>query len=124
MGGELEEEAGGGGQMTAGIGEAGGVVGAVDLVEVDGRRELRDITVDCSDREHWTRILAAIDALASARVGDTTDRTFLLHVGGKIEQHNKHPIRTRDDLSMAYTPGVARVCLSIRDDPHKAFQYT
>ena len=55
---------------------------------------------------------------------DTTDRTFLLHVGGKIEQHNKHPLKTRDDLSMAYTPGVARVCLAIADDPDKAFQYT
>ncbi len=55
---------------------------------------------------------------------DTTDRTFLLHVGGKIEQHNKHPLKTRDDLSMAYTPGVARVCTAIKDDPDKAFQYT
>ncbi len=55
---------------------------------------------------------------------DTTDRTFLLHVGGKIEQHNKHPLKTRDDLSMAYTPGVARVSLAIADDPDKAFQYT
>ena len=55
---------------------------------------------------------------------DTTDRTFLLHVGGKIEQHNKHPLKTRDDLSMAYTPGVARVCLAIAEDPDKAFQYT
>ena len=55
---------------------------------------------------------------------DTTDRTFLLHVGGKIEQHNKHPLKTRDDLSMVYTPGVARVCLAIADDPDKAFQYT
>ena len=55
---------------------------------------------------------------------DTTDRTFLLHVGGKIEQHNKHPLKTRDDLSMAYTPGVARVSLAIADDADKAFQYT
>ena len=55
---------------------------------------------------------------------DTTDRTFLLHVGGKIEQHNKHPLKTRDDLSMVYTPGVARVCLAIADDPDRAFQYT
>ena len=55
---------------------------------------------------------------------DTTDRTFLLHVGGKIEQTNKHPLKTRDDLSMVYTPGVARVCLAIADDEDKAFQYT
>ena len=55
---------------------------------------------------------------------DTTDRTFLLHVGGKIEQANKHPLKTRDDLSMVYTPGVARVCLAIADDEDRAFQYT
>ena len=55
---------------------------------------------------------------------DTTDRTFLLHVGGKIEQRNKQPLKTRDDLSMAYTPGVARVCMAIAEDRDKAFQYT
>ena len=55
---------------------------------------------------------------------DTTDRTFLLHVGGKIEIRNKSPLKTRDDLSMAYTPGVARVCRAIAEDPDKAFQYT
>jgi len=55
---------------------------------------------------------------------DTTDRTFTLHVGGKIEIRNKSPLKTRDDLSMAYTPGVARVCRAIAEDPDKAFQYT
>jgi malate dehydrogenase (oxaloacetate-decarboxylating) len=112
------------GLVTGAIGEAGGVVGAVDLVDVDGSRSLRDIVVDASGREHWERIIAAIEALAGAEVIDTTDRTFLLHVGGKIEQHNKHPLKTRDDLSMAYTPGVARVSLAIADDEDKAFQYT
>jgi malate dehydrogenase (oxaloacetate-decarboxylating) len=112
------------GQLTGAIGEAGGVVGAVDLVEVDGNHSLRDIVVDASGREHWDRILAAIDAVDGAEVIDTTDRTFLLHVGGKIEQANKHPLKTRDDLSMVYTPGVARVCLAIADDADKAFQYT
>ena len=112
------------GRLTSVIGEAGGMVGAVDLVEVDESHSLRDIVVDASDRDHWGRIIAAIDALDGAEVVDTTDRTFLLHVGGKIEQHNKHPLKTRDDLSMVYTPGVARVCLAIADDPDKAFQYT
>ena len=55
---------------------------------------------------------------------DTTDRTFTLHVGGKIEIRNKSPLKTRDDLSMAYTPGVARVCRAIAEDPDKAFQHT
>ncbi|MGA2320791.1 MAG: NAD-dependent malic enzyme [Solirubrobacteraceae bacterium] len=121
---KLDEARGTLGAVTNAIGEAGGVVAAVDLVEVDGHQSLRDIVVDASGREHWTRIIAAIEASAGAQVIDTTDRTFLLHVGGKIEQHNKHPLRTRDDLSMVYTPGVARVCLAIAEDADKAFQYT
>jgi malate dehydrogenase (oxaloacetate-decarboxylating) len=112
------------GRVTSAIGEAGGVVDAVDLVETDAEHSLRDVVVDASGREHWERILSAIRAIDGAEVIDTTDRTFLLHVGGKIEQANKHPLKTRDDLSMVYTPGVARVCLAIADDEDKAFQYT
>jgi malate dehydrogenase (oxaloacetate-decarboxylating) len=112
------------GAVTDAIGEQGGMIVAVDLVEADAGHSVRDIVMDASNREHWNRILAAIGSLAGVSVIDTTDRTFLLHVGGKIEQHNKHPLKTRDDLSMAYTPGVARVCIAIRDDPAKAFQYT
>jgi len=121
---KLEDSQGLLGLVTGAIGETGGIVGAVDLVEVNGSHSLRDIVVDASGREHWNRILAVIDAIDGAEVIDTTDRTFLLHMGGKIEQHNKHPLKTRDDLSMAYTPGVARVCRAIADDPDKAFQYT
>jgi malate dehydrogenase (oxaloacetate-decarboxylating) len=121
---QLEDSQGILGLVTTAIGEAGGMVGAVDLVEVDGAHSLRDIVVDASGPEHWDEILAAINAVAGAEVIDTTDRTFLLHVGGKIEQHNKHPLKTRDDLSMAYTPGVARVSLAIAADADKAFQYT
>ena len=121
---KLEDSQGILGRLTSTIGEAGGMVDAVDLVEVDGGDSVRDIVVDASSRDHWTRILEAIAAIAGAEVIDTTDRTFLLHVGGKIEQANKHPLKTRDDLSMVYTPGVARVCRAIADDPDKAFQYT
>jgi malate dehydrogenase (oxaloacetate-decarboxylating) len=112
------------GRITSTIGQAGGMVDAVDLVEVDGGHSVRDIVVDASGRDHWARILEAIGAIDGAEVIDTTDRTFLLHVGGKIEQANKHPLKTRDDLSMVYTPGVARVCRAIADDADKAFQYT
>src|SRR5437762_11553884 len=100
------------------------MVGAIDLVEVDGGHSVRDIVVDASGRDHWNRILAVIEAQPGAQVVDTSDRTFLLHVGGKIEQRNKHPLKTRDDLSMAYTPGVARVCIAIAEDRDRAFQYT
>jgi malate dehydrogenase (oxaloacetate-decarboxylating) len=112
------------GHVTTAIGEAGGIVGAVDLVEVDGNHSLRDIVVDGTGHDHWERIVAAIEATDGAEVIDTTDRTFLLHLGGKIEQANRHPLKTRDDLSMVYTPGVARVCLAIADDEDRAFQYT
>ncbi|HEX7299931.1 MAG TPA: NAD-dependent malic enzyme [Solirubrobacteraceae bacterium] len=112
------------GQVASAIGRAGGIIGAVDLVEVSDDVLLRDITVDAAGQEQWDAIIAALDELDGVRVVDTTDRTFLLHVGGKIEQRNKHPLRTRDDLSMAYTPGVARVCQAIAADRDKAFQYT
>jgi len=121
---QLDDSPGILGLVTTAIGDAGGMVGAVDLVESDGSHSLRDILVDASGRDHWERIVTAIGQLGGAEVIDTTDRTFLLHVGGKIEQHNKHPLKTRDDLSMVYTPGVARVCLAISDDEDKAFQYT
>src|SRR3954449_11145878 len=112
------------GEVATAIGQAGGTIGSVDLVKVDDHHTLRDITVDTGGPESWTAIVAAIDAVPAARVVDTTDRTFLLHVGGKIEQHNKIPLQTRDDLSMAYTPGVARVSMAIAEDRDKAFQYT
>jgi malate dehydrogenase (oxaloacetate-decarboxylating) len=112
------------GHLTGAIGEAGGIVGAVDLVEVDGSHSLRDIVVDASGKDHWERIVEAVGSVAGVELIDTTDRTFQLHVGGKIEQQNKHPLKTREDLSMAYTPGVARVSLSIADDADRAFQYT
>ena len=121
---KLDDSSGVLGRTTSAIGEEGGIVGAVDVVESDAAGALRDIVVDAADRDHWDRILAAIGAVDGAEVIDTTDRTFLLHVGGKIEQSNKHPLKTRDDLSMVYTPGVARVCLAIAEDEDKAFQYT
>ncbi len=110
--------------LTGAIVDAGALVDAVDLVEVDGNHSVRDVVVDAAEEDHWGRIVAAIEAVEGVELIDTTDRTFQLHTGGKIEQHNKHPLKTRDDLSMTYTPGVARVSLAIADDPERAFQYT
>ncbi len=112
------------GRVASAIGEAGGTIGAVDLVTVEGPHTIRDITVETGDAADWPRLTDAVNAVPGARVLDTTDRTFMLHMGGKIEVQNKSPLKTRDDLSMAYTPGVARVCEVIRQDPDKAFQYT
>jgi malate dehydrogenase (oxaloacetate-decarboxylating) len=110
--------------VSSAIANAGGMVAAVDPVEVESGHSVREIVVDTAGPEHWDVVTAAIEAIDGAHVLDTTDRTLQLHIGGKIEQHNKHPLKTRDDLSMAYTPGVARVCLVIAEDPEKAFQYT
>src|SRR5579884_595600 len=112
------------GKVASAIGDAGGTIGAVDLVQVEGTKTIRDITVETADSSDWPRLTDAVNQVVGARVLDTTDRTFMMHVGGKIELQNKSPLKTRDDLSMAYTPGVARVSKAIHDDPDKAFQYT
>jgi malate dehydrogenase (oxaloacetate-decarboxylating) len=112
------------GRVASAMGEAGAQIGNIDLVQLADGYAVRDITVDTSGETHGDAIVAAVDGVDGAEVVDRTDRTFLMHVGGKIEQHNKHPLRTRDDLSMAYTPGVARVCAAIAADRDKAFQYT
>src|SRR5688500_16618700 len=112
------------GRVATAIGEAGGTIGSVDLISLDDDTLLRDIIVDAADGEHARAIADAVDAVEGAQVVDRTDRTFLMHLGGKIEQRNKQALRTRDDLSMAYAPGVARVCSAIAQDRDKAFQYT
>ncbi len=98
----------------------------VDLVPGAGPegKRVREFTIDASDRDHWERILRAIGSTRGARVIDYVDRTMQMHRGGKIDIHNKYPVKTRDDLSMAYTPGVARVCMDIHHDRAKAFEYT
>ena len=91
----------------------GGTIGAVDLVGSSDAHTIRDITVETGDSADWPRLTEAVNRVPGARVLDATDRTFMLHIGGKIEVSNKSPLKTRDDLSMAYTPGVARVCDAI-----------
>ena len=114
------------GKLTASIAEAGGALQGVDLVPgagAEGKR-VREFTIDARDQAHWEEILRAIGSTRGARVIDYVDRTLAMHRGGKIEQHNKYPLKTRDDLSMAYTPGVARVCMEIAGDRKKAFDFT
>jgi malate dehydrogenase (oxaloacetate-decarboxylating) len=112
------------GRVGVAIGEAGGDIGAVDLVESTRDRVLRDLTINARDSVHGTRIVNRLRQLAGVRVVNVSDRTFLMHLGGKIEIHNKIPVRTRDDLSMAYTPGVARVCLAIHEERQRVFALT
>ena len=114
------------GKLTAAIAESGGALQGVDLVPGAGSegKRVREFTIDARDQPHWEEILRAIGSTRGARVIEYVDRTLAMHRGGKIEQHNKYPLKTRDDLSMAYTPGVARVCMEIASDRSKAFDYT
>ena len=111
------------GEIFTALGEAQGDVGAVDIVQ-QGERSIRDISVNARDSEHGQQIADAIDELPEVRVLSFADRTFLAHLGGKIEVKPKMSVRTRDALSMAYTPGVARVCRAIADDPQQVFNLT
>jgi malate dehydrogenase (oxaloacetate-decarboxylating) len=117
---EIPAVAGSFAKVAAAIGEAGGDLGAIDLVRVAKGYRVRDITVSASDADHGQRIVDAVRQLDGVRIVNVSDRTFLMHLGGKIEVQNKVPVKTRDDLSMAYTPGVARVCMAIHADPDKA----
>src|SRR3954468_7809096 len=114
------------GKLTAQIAEAGGALQGGDLVPGAGSegKRVREFTIDARDQAHWEEILRAIGSTRGARVLDYVDRTLQMHRGGKIQQQNKYPLKTRDDLSMAYTPGVARVCQQIAADRSKAFEYT
>jgi malate dehydrogenase (oxaloacetate-decarboxylating) len=114
------------GKLTGQIAEAGGALQGVDLVPGAGSegKRVREFTIDARDQAHWEEILRAIGSTRGARVLDYVDRTMQMHRGGKIQLQNKYPLKTRDDLSMAYTPGVARVCQQIAADRSKAFEYT
>jgi malate dehydrogenase (oxaloacetate-decarboxylating) len=112
------------GRVATAIGESGGTIGDIQLVDRSRRHTLRDITIDAGDEAHERGIVDAVKAVEGAEVVDWWDRTFGLHVGGKLDIRLKHPLTTLDDLSMAYTPGVARVCSAIAADPDKAYQYT
>lgn len=112
------------GRITSAIGEADGFIGAVDIVEVRKDTITRDFTVYARNEGHGEQIVARIRQLPRVEVVSVSDRTFLLHLGGKIEITGKAPVKTRDDLSMAYTPGVARVCRAIHRDPDASFALT
>ncbi len=112
------------GRLTTAIGAAGGDLGAVDLVEHRGKVVVRDLTVKCRDDGHGRQIVAAAQRVDGVEVRSVQDRTFDIHVGGKIAVHSRMPLKTRDDLSMAYTPGVGRVSRAIADEPERVWELT
>ncbi|MGZ5368967.1 MAG: malic enzyme-like NAD(P)-binding protein, partial [Aeromicrobium sp.] len=122
----LEVPAGGSAvsELTTTVEESGGIVTALDVTG-SGTDVLRiDLTCAAADAEHADRIVAALRAVSDVDVRKVSDRTFLMHLGGVIETASKHPIRNRDDLSMIYTPGVARICRAIVEDREDARRLT
>ncbi|WP_067928981.1 NAD-dependent malic enzyme [Alicyclobacillus shizuokensis] len=106
------------------ITEAGGDIVAMDVHHATKEHSVRDITVSVRSDEDGQRVVAALQSRPGIEILHASDRTFLVHLGGKIGTHLKVPVKNRDDLSMVYTPGVARVCQAIHQDPSKAFQLT
>ena len=120
----LENHPGAFAALAAAIADAEGLLGAIDLVRVESDHKVRDVTVLAADAVHLERILEAIRTVEGIEVEHVSDRTFLLHLGGKLEVRPRAPLKTRDDLSMAYTPGVARVSRAVADDPAKVWGLT
>jgi len=121
---KLSTRAGSLGELTMAIGRAGGDIGAIDIVTVGSDYVIRDITVSSASTKHAQEIVNAVRDVDGVELINVSDPTFLMHLGGKIEVVSKVPLKTRADLSMAYTPGVARVCEAIHDDPEKVFTLT
>ncbi|GMQ74832.1 MAG: malate oxidoreductase [Gammaproteobacteria bacterium] len=111
-------------KVSSVIGEKKGVISAIDFVRVQSDMSLRDYSIECSSIEHAQKIIDQVKSIEGVTVHSVSDDTFLMHLGGKIEIRSKVPLKTRADLSMAYTPGVARVCSAIHDDYRSSFNLT
>jgi malate dehydrogenase (oxaloacetate-decarboxylating) len=105
------------GAVATAISHAGGIVTAIDVAESSHERLVVDVTCSASDADHASDLESAVDEVGGVEVYKVSDRTFLLHIGGKIEVTSKVPLRNRDDLSMAYTPGVGRVSMALAENP-------
>jgi len=120
----LDDRPGSFADLARAIADAGGLLDAIDLVRVEAGRKVRDVSVLATDSAHADAIVRSCRAVPGVNVENVSDRTFLLHLGGKIHMASNAPVKTRDDLSMAYTPGVARVCEAIAADPERAWNLT
>jgi malate dehydrogenase (oxaloacetate-decarboxylating) len=112
------------GRIATAVGTAGGAVTAIDVVDSRSDGLTVDVTCSAADAAHSEEMVDALRDVPGVKVRKVSDRTFLLHLGGKIEVTSKVPLKTRDDLSMAYTPGVARVCLALADQPEDVRRLT
>jgi malate dehydrogenase (oxaloacetate-decarboxylating) len=111
-------------RVATAIGRAGGSLGAMDLVAVQSGRKIRDIVVLAANASQSRKIIDSVQGISGISVIHYSDRTFLTHLGGKIEVVPRIPAKTRDDLSMIYTPGVGRVCMAVHDNPETAWSLT
>ncbi len=121
---QLDDTPGALGRLATAIGDAGGNITAIDPVEVGSGTVVEDLSVDLRDETHCDEIRDALAGLDGVDLVSIRDRTFLMHEGGKIEVASRISLTTRDDLSMAYTPGVARVCRAIVDEPGEVNRLT
>jgi len=112
------------GRVTSAIGKAGGDIGAIDIVGFKKSITIRDIIVNVADIPMGQKVVGQLKQMKGVNVLNVTDRTYMVHQGGKIEVKNKIPLNTREDLSMVYTPGVARVCMTIHEDRKKVYDLT
>ena len=112
------------GHVATTIAHAGGIVTAIDVAESSHERLVVDVTCSAGSADHSQELVALVEKLEGVIVHRVSDRTFLLHIGGKIEVNSKVPLRTRDDLSMAYTPGVGRVSAALAEHPEDVARLT
>jgi malate dehydrogenase (oxaloacetate-decarboxylating) len=110
--------------VTQAIASVGGNLGEITLVEQTRKISTRDISIDAASTEHAEQIVQAVKALTDIKTIDVYDRTFNLHRGGKIHMQSKLPLHNQGDLAMAYTPGVARICNAIAQDPEQVYSLT
>ena len=112
------------GKVASTIGKAGGDIGAVDIVGFKKNITIRDINVSVADVPMGQKVVEDLKQIKGVNVLHVTDRTFMVHQGGKIEIKSKIPLNSREDLSMAYTPGVARICKAIQEEPERVYDLT
>jgi malate dehydrogenase (oxaloacetate-decarboxylating) len=110
-------------QLTSAIGQHGANIGDIEIVQSEGPTLTRDVTV-YSLGDSLQNLIGTINAIDGIRLVNVSDRTFLMHRGGKLSVDSKAPVRSREQLSMAYTPGVARVCTAIHEDPEQVYELT
>ena len=112
------------GKITTCIGESGGDMAGIDVISATDSKMVRDLTVYASGIEHTQKIIDSVGGTEGVEIRSVSDATFLFHLGGKIEMRSKVPAKTREDMSKAYTPGVARVCMAIHEDPEAVWALT